>query len=791
MLQAMPAPPAACAGLSHHGGRQGTPADVLARERQVALLGSHVSESMGPCWEARGTAMTAPQWHFEDFRLDLVNACLWHGAEALALPPKAFNVLHYLVTHQDRLVTKDELLDRIWPETAVTDAVVRVAIGVLRKALDDTRRPFRVIATVSRWGYRFLPPVTLVDPPAAAPQEAGNLRRCAICQHPLSHAARFCATCGAPVTETCPTCGQVVPLPATFCPGCGQRLEAVLPAASPNRWPTDVATSPQAGLPLPTPRAPTGDRQLVTVPERTPLAYTPTSLVEKIHTSRATLEGERKQVTVLFADITDSLELIRSLDPEAAQQLLDPALHAMMDAVHRYEGTVNQVLGDGIMALFGAPIAHEDHAARACYAALAMQAALRDYAEEVRRAHGVALQSRIGLNSGEVVVRTIRNDLHMDYSAVGYFEQALNALPHRPEQHDTGAQAIDLRLALNSALELSDDWERSLVLLGEAESLAVALDDPGRLGQVLLSLSLNFRTRGTYDAAIATAQRALALATASGEWVLQARANLLLGLASLSQGNYRRAIDCFRQTVASLDGAQRRECSGVVTQPGRFMHVHARAQLAYCHAELGTFAEGRALGEEGLKMAEVVAHPLSLVLALWGGGQLSLRQGDLHRALPRLERAMDICQETDLSIFFPLIAAALGAAYTLAGRIIDAVRVLTQTMEQSGTTAWIAPQIVCRLSLGQAQLLAGRREEVHALAERALTLARERQERGHQAYALRLLGEVAALRESPASDEVREYYRQALALAEELGMRPLQAHCHLGLGTLYNQMGQA
>ena len=113
------------------------------------------------------------------------------------------------------------------------------------------------------------------------------------------------------------------------------------------------------------------------------------------------------------------MALIRDLDPEAAQQLLDPALHAMMDAVHRYEGTVNQVLGDGIMALFGAPIAHEDHAVRACYAALAMQAALRDYAEAVRRAHGLTMQSRIGLNSGEVVVRTIHHDLHMDYSAVG------------------------------------------------------------------------------------------------------------------------------------------------------------------------------------------------------------------------------------------------------------------------------------------------------------------------------------------------------------------------------------
>jgi class 3 adenylate cyclase len=150
-----------------------------------------------------------------------------------------------------------------------------------------------------------------------------------------------------------------------------------------------------------------------------PISYTPQHLTEKILTSRSALEGERKQVTVCFADIKDSTELIKDLDPEDAQQLLDPAIHIMMEAVHRFEGTVNQVLGDGIMALFGAPIAHEDHAARACYAALAMQAAMQGYIEEVRRAQGLELRIRVGLNSGEVVVRTIGNDLHMDYSAVG------------------------------------------------------------------------------------------------------------------------------------------------------------------------------------------------------------------------------------------------------------------------------------------------------------------------------------------------------------------------------------
>src|SRR6516225_6888890 len=157
----------------------------------------------------------------------------------------------------------------------------------------------------------------------------------------------------------------------------------------------------------------------VPVQAQAPLTYTPPHLTEKILAVRHGLEGERKQVTVLFADLKDSTELIRGLDPEAAQQLLDPALHHMMNAVHRFEGTVNQVLGDGIMALFGAPIAHEDHALRACYAALAMQAAMQPYTEEVRRTRGLELRVRVGLNSGEVVVRAIGNDLHMDYSAVG------------------------------------------------------------------------------------------------------------------------------------------------------------------------------------------------------------------------------------------------------------------------------------------------------------------------------------------------------------------------------------
>ena len=280
----------------------------------------------------------------------------------------------------------------------------------------------------------------------------------------------------------------------------------------------------------------------------------------------------------------------------------------------------------------------------------------------------------------------------------------------------------------------------------------MALDDPRRLGQVSVFLSVHFSLMGAYDQAIAAAQRALALATAGGEVVLQALANHYLGVAYQAQGDYRRAIDCFGQTVASLDGARRRERFGQPILPA----VLSRARLAWCHAELGTFAEGRALGDEGLRIAEAVAHPASLMCASWGVGLLSLRQGDLPRALPLLERAMGICQDADLPVYFPMMAAALGAAYTLAGRVADAVPLLTQAMEQTIATEMVVYQALCRLSLGEAQMLAGRLEEAHALAERALALARERQERGNQAYALRLLGDIAARREPPESESAED-----------------------------------
>jgi predicted ATPase len=189
--------------------------------------------------------------------------------------------------------------------------------------------------------------------------------------------------------------------------------------------------------------------------------------------------------------------------------------------------------------------------------------------------------------------------------AVGYFEQALGTLPHLPETRATREQAIDLRIALRAALYPSGDFGRLLAYLHEAASLAEALDDPHRLGQVSIFLSHFFRLMRAHDQAIAAGQRALALASASGNVVLQALAHYYLGTAYYEQGNYRRASDCFGQAVVSLDGAPRHNLFGQFTLPA----VGSRVYLIGCHAELGTFAEGKTLGEAGLQIAEAVAHP--------------------------------------------------------------------------------------------------------------------------------------------------------------------------------------
>jgi tetratricopeptide (TPR) repeat protein len=370
--------------------------------------------------------------------------------------------------------------------------------------------------------------------------------------------------------------------------------------------------------------------------------------------------------------------------------------------------------------------------------------------------------------------------------AVGYFEQALRVLPQLPVTRDSCEQAIDLRLTLRSALRPLGDFTRLLVVLDEAEGLAAALDDPRRQGQVALFLSQHYRMLGRHAEATAAAQRTLALAIAHHDGVLRALTNQYLGIAYHVQGDYRRAIDCLTQTIVSLDGAHRHERFGQIIVPA----VNSRAWSAVSHAELGRFPTGRVLGDEGLQMAEALAHPDSVLNASRGVGLLALRQGDVPRALQVLERALSMGREAEVSNMLLNIGPGLGATYILAGRAADAMPLLTQALEQILSQDISENLVFCRLALGEAHLLGGSPEEAHVLVEQARAFAQAHQERGHEAYALRLLGDMVAQREPREYGHANDYYHQALILADALGMRPLQAHCHRGLGTLYATTGQ-
>jgi class 3 adenylate cyclase/tetratricopeptide (TPR) repeat protein len=1084
--------------------------------------------------------------------------------------------------------------------------------------------------------------------------------RCPSCGFENPEGMKFCGQCASALGRRCPQCGFDNPSGFAFCGQCATPLTEQPPAPQP----------------------------------QAPRRYTPSHLAEKILTSKTALEGERKQVTVLFADLKGSMELLADRDPEEARQLLDPVLERMMAAVHRYEGTVNQVMGDGIMALFGAPIAHEDHAVRACYAALSMQEAMRRYGEEVRRMYGITVQMRVGLNSGEVVVRGIDSSLHMDYTAVGqtthlaarmeqlaepgsvlitaetralaeefvqikplgpmpvkglstpvevfellgagmtrtrlqafaarelthfvgrqaeieamrhafeqagaghgqlvavigepgvgktrlfyefirshrthgwlllespgvshgkatpylpvhnllkayfqlearddgarvrerltsklltldealrpilpalltlldvpvedhewqaldppqrrqrtldalrrlllresqvqplvmvcenlhwidtetqalldslvdslptarillvvnyrpeyqhtwgsktyytqlrldplpptsaqtllqallgdeadlaplkraliertegnpffleesvrtlveshvlvgepgtyrlaqavvpiqvpatvqavlaarmdrlpgedkdllqtaavigkdvpfpllqaiaavseetlrrslahlqaaeflyeaslfpeleytfkhaltqevasnsllqerrralhakivrametlyaerleeqverlahhafqgemwdtavaycrqagakafaraanreavvYFEQALVGLQHVPESRDTLQQAIDLRLALRNALHQLAEFARVFDQLRAAETLAEGLADQRRLAQVSLAMGNYCWQMGDQDRALAGGRRALALAVELQDFGLQVSANDHLGAVYHVQGDYRQAIDTLTKNVGRLQGELRYERFSRVT----LLSVHSLANLVLCLAEVGAFAEGMTRGAEMVRIAEARDHPYGRCLAYLGVGGLYLRQGDLSQAIRMLEHGLELCRVADIPLAFPWLATPLGAAYALARRGVEALPLLEQAIAQAASMQLRVWQAIRMAWLSEAALLAGHMEQATQRAHEALDLAHGHQERGNEAWALRLLGEIATHRQPPEVKEAEDSYRQALALAEALGMRPLQAHCHHGLGTLYEKIGR-
>jgi class 3 adenylate cyclase/tetratricopeptide (TPR) repeat protein len=1083
--------------------------------------------------------------------------------------------------------------------------------------------------------------------------------KCPGCEHENRPGAKFCEECAAPLARACANCGAQLSATAKFCSECAHPAG---PAASP---------TPQRF--------------------RAPEAYTPKHLAEKILTSKTTPEGERKQVTVLFADLKGSMELLADRDPEEARKLLDPVIEHMMEAVHRYEGTVNQVMGDGIMALFGAPLALEDHAVRGCYAALWMQEMVKRYAEDVRRAEGVAIQIRVGLNAGEVVVRSIGSDLKMDYTAVGQttnlaarmeqlatpgsilitaeglrlaegyvevkplgpvnvkgmgapvdvyevvgagpvrtrlqastsrgltrfvgrdaeveqlcqaqeqakagrgqvvavvgepgvgksrlfyeflrshrihgwlvlestsvsygkatsylpviellraycriesrddtrtvrakvtgtllaldrtledaiapvltlldalpagddfpaldpvyrrqltlaaikrvllresqvqpvllvfedlhwvdeetqatldalveglpsarvllcvnyrpeyrhgwgsktyyrqlrvdplppesagellqglvgndpelyqlkqlliertegnpffleesvrtlvetgtlvgergqyrlgraaetiqipasvqailaaridrlapddkrllqtaaaigmdvpfalvhpisgwpdeqlrsslarlqraefiyeatlfpeliytfkhalthevaygsllserrrnlhacivpamerlaigrldeeverlahhafrggvwdkavgylqqagrkaasrsahreataaFEQALVALQHLPETRETIERGIDLKLDLEFGLFLRAEARRCLEILGEADAAARVLGDQRRLAIVGARIGDRLRMVGKYDAATERLQHTLRIAIELGSVGLQANTQFHLGLVAYSLGDYRHAGALLAANVTALNGDLVRERFGYPSAPA----MVSRAWLARSLGELGDFAEAIRIGEEGLRLAESPESPWSLTQACLGIGGVLATRGAFSEATSRLERGLALGQSKEFYFVSAQTAAFLAYAHAQLGRLADSFPLLEWASELALSSDFRAGQPRLLVLMGEVYVLAGRTQEAAAFAERALTRSREHRQRGDEALALRLAGEIAWRRVPPDVAVIANRHREGLALATELGMRPLVAHCHLGLGKLHRR----
>jgi len=1085
---------------------------------------------------------------------------------------------------------------------------------------------------------------------------------CPECGTENSVDAVFCENCGSRLEVACTSCGGTNHLGAKFCRKCGQRL--------------------------PEPEVASVTEKFGSVD-----AYTPKHLSEKILTSKAALEGERKQVTVLFADTKGSMELLADRDPEEARKLLDPVLEHMMEAVHRYEGTVSNLMGDGIMALFGAPLAHEDHAVRACYAALRMQESVKRYADGLRRTEGVPIQIRVGLNSGEVVVGTIGNDLKMDYTAVGqtvhlasrmeqmampgsimmthgalqlaegfvqvkslgpirvkgmsetvdvyevtgveatrsrlqaaaargltrfvgrdaeteqlrkaldlagaghgqvvavvgepgvgksrlfyefihshrtqgwlilesrsvsygkatpclpvidilkayfriqdrddereitekvigklltldksleptlpaflallhvpvddlkwraldpsqrrqqslgavkrlllresqaqplillfedlhwidsetqamleslveglptsrllllvnyrpeyqhnwanktyytrlrldplppesageilnsvlgnddgleslkqlliartegnpffleesirtlvetnvltgergnyrleknvestqvpatvqavlamrvdrlpleekqilqsaavigkdvpfpllqaitglsdeelgrslaylqaaeflyetslfpdpeytfkhalthevvygsllhewqralhariveaieklysnrlieqverlahhavcgevwekaltylrqagakadsrsavgeaasYFEQALAVLGHLPKSREMQEQAIDLHFNLRVSLAPLGESERLLEHLRAAEALAITLGDDRRLAWVNAYIARQLSAQGEYEQAVTACERAIAMARTLDDFGLEGMTTLFQAQAFYCLGDYRRAIEAERRNLLPIEDLRIRERLGGIGLPFAF----SRMSLALSLAECGEFVEAIARGTEAIHIAEAAGHPYSVTAMYRGMGLLHLMRGHLHQATRALEHALEVCQGVDSLPLFYTVRSTLGYAYLHSGLHAKAVSFLEEARERPAMSGTQEGRSLRTLWLSEAYLSAGREWDARAVAQRALDIVRQYKERGHEAYALLLLGGIAA-RENPVDMGTAEaHYRQAFALAEKLGMRLLIAHCHVGLGKLYRQRG--
>jgi tetratricopeptide (TPR) repeat protein len=290
--------------------------------------------------------------------------------------------------------------------------------------------------------------------------------------------------------------------------------------------------------------------------------------------------------------------------------------------------------------------------------------------------------------------------------------------------------------------------------------------------------------------ALATGHRVLDLATVSGDVNLQVMAYFVLGEVYYDLGDYRQAMDMLRRNVEALNHAGSKERFGEPALGPGLQSVASCRWLIQTLADVGAFAEGFTIADDTLRLAEADGHPYTLVLAYTGVSYLYLSKGEVHRSIPLLDRGLELCRVWDLQQLHDRLVGDLGYALALSGRIPEALALLEETVGEAAAASLTSRTSLYSAWVSEVYLRGGRLADAHTLAVQALALARAHKERGAEAWTLRLLGDIAMHHDPLQAEPAENQYRQALALAEELGMCPLQAHCQLGLGTLYDQAGQ-
>jgi tetratricopeptide (TPR) repeat protein len=365
--------------------------------------------------------------------------------------------------------------------------------------------------------------------------------------------------------------------------------------------------------------------------------------------------------------------------------------------------------------------------------------------------------------------------------AAGAFKGALDAIGHLPETRERLEETLDLRLELRNAVWPTGQLDLALDCLREAHALAQRLGDRRRMGRVLGSLTGHFSLTGDPQSAIEAAGEALAITSDLDDLGLRIGPENNLAWAYLTAGDFRRAVEIYRRVVATLEGPLAHEQLGTYLLAA----IGARAFLAWALAELGEFNVARRPAEEALRLAGAANRPFGQLQASFGVGFVHLRRGEFAQAIPVLERALEICVASNLkALAFHGVAAFLGGSYAWSGRVAEAIALLEPVVVQTATMGAWFDHLIAIIPLAEAHMLSGNVDEARRLGTRAVEASIAYRERGHQAWALRLLGDVAASGSLGDRLVAEGHYRQALDLADELGMRPLRAHCHLGLGRL-------